>query len=164
MRRNRGTSFTEIMVALAILALTIVPIYEFFTKMSQTPAISEDTVYAEILATRILERYGAVPYEDLEAMSSNGGVIDELFEDDRKDDWYMAIPQYKKDLGVAKGKFKGKLTVTKIEDGLVCLDVIVTWKPSERGASISGTFSYALMKFVARSDLGVAYQKEEPEL
>ena len=164
MKSRAGTTFTEIMVALAILALTIVPIYEFFTKMSEAPAISEDTVYAEILATRILERYGAVPYEDLEAMSSNSGVIDELFEDDRKDDWYLAIPQYKQNFGVAKGKFRGKLKVTKIEEGLLCLDVIVTWKPSERGAGISGTFSYALMKFVARSDLGIVYQEEEPEL
>ena len=164
MMRRQGTTFTEIMVALAILALTIVPIYEFFTKMSEAPAISEDTVYAEILATRILERYGAVPYEELEAMSANGGVIDELFEDDRKDDWYLAIPQYKQNFGIAKGKFKGQIRVTKIEEGLLCLDVIVTWKPSERGAGIKGTFSYALMKFVARSDLGIVYQQKEPEL
>jgi len=163
---RRGTTFVEIMVAMAILVLCVIPIYEFFTKISEAPALSEDAVYAEILATRVLERYGARRYEDLEtmAMTPNGNVVEELFDDDRKDDWYMAVPEYKQNLGVAKNKFRGSLTVGKIEDGLLSLDVVVTWEPSERGADLTGTQSYALMKFVARSDLGVAYQQQEPEL
>lgn len=163
--RREGTSLTEILVALAILALCVVPVIEFYARVGEAPAVSEDKVYAEVLATRILERWGSLPYDDLEALAGQrkDGVVDALFEDDRKDDWFGAIPEYKTDLGLSRKYFTGSLLVRKVDEGLLALDATIRWRLDGRLAA-DRDYSYALVKFVARADLGVAYVKGEPEL
>ena len=86
-----ATSFIEIMVALSILALTIVPIFEFYKKLSEVPAVSEDVVYAEILATRVLERYGSFSFKDIEKMAGqkNDNILSLFFNEDREEIFRM---------------------------------------------------------------------------
>ena len=163
---NRGTSFVEILVALAILALTIVPIYEFYTKLSEVPAVSEDVLYAEVLATRVLERYGSFSFDEIAEMAGqkNDNILNLFFDEDRQDDWFGEIPEYKRNLGVAKEKFRGRLIVSKVDEGLLAIDIVIQWTPSSRGSDIKKLNTYTLMKFVSEADLGIKCQKKEPEL
>ena len=163
---NRGTSFVEILVALAILALTIVPIYEFYTKLSEIPAVSEDIVYAEILATRVLERYGSFSYEEIEAMAGQkkDSILTMFFNEDREEDWFGEIAEYKRNLGIANEKFKGRIIVSKVDEGLLAMDIVIQWTPSSRGSGIKKLNTYTLMKFISEADLGIKCQKKEPEL
>lgn len=163
---QKGTSFIEIMVAMTILALSIIPIYEFYTKLSEVPAVSEDILYAEVLATRVLERYGSFSFEDIEAMAGQktDNILTLFFEEDREEDWFGEIPEYKRNLGISNDKFKGRLIVSKIDEGLLAMDIMIQWSPSSRGSGIKKLSTYTLMKFVSESDLGIKYQKKEPEL
>jgi hypothetical protein len=163
---RKGTSFVEIMVAMAILALSIIPIYEFYTKLSEVPAVSEDILYAEVLATRVIERYSGFSFEEIEAMAGqkNDNILNLFFEEDREEDWFGEIPEYKRNLGISNNKFKGRLIVSKVDEGLMALDIMIQWSPSSRGSDINKMSTYTLMKFVSQADLGIKYQKKEPEL
>ena len=163
---KKGTSFVEILVALAILALTIVPIYEFYTKLSEIPAVSEDIVYAVVLATRVLERYGSFSFDDIEAMSGqkSDNILTLFFNEDREEAWFGEIAEYKRNLGVSNNKFKGRLIVSKVDEGLLAMDIVIQWTPSSRGSGIKKLNTYTLMRFVSEADLGIKCQKKEPEL
>lgn len=163
---RRGTSFVEILTATCILCLCLIPVVRFYTRVSELPAISEDRTNAEILATRILERWGSRPYEELVALDGQekADVLDELFEADRDGSWYGDHPEYARNLGIERKYFRGSLRVKKLADGLLALDAIVRFKTSERGAQAKTERSFALVRLVARSDLGVAHVKGEPEL
>ena len=84
--RAKGSSFIEILIAMAILSLCIAPIYHLFSGLSSTHALSEEQVYAEVFASRILEHYSALPYFELAAISEKENVMEKLIEEDKDDD------------------------------------------------------------------------------
>jgi len=165
MRKVSGTTFIEIMVAMTILALCMVPIYEFYTRLSEVPAVSEDILYAEILATRVLERYGSFSYSEIKEMTTPvENILEPFFEEDREEDWFGEIPEYRRNLGIPKNKFQGSLIISKVEKGLIAIDVVIKWSPEFRGSNIKKVSTYTLMKFISETDLGIKYQKKEPNL
>ena len=164
--RRQGTTFVEILVAIAILALCMIPIIEWYTRMAVVPAISEDKAHAELLATRLLERYASLSFEQLEALvgPTRTGALAELFDADKQAPWYQELPEYASSLGIGRKHYEGRVTVKRLAEGLVAIDVVITWDPEKAGARISHDYSYSLTRLVSRADLGVAYVDGEPEL
>lgn len=164
--RRRGTSFVEILTATCILCLCLIPIVRFYTRVSEIPAVSEDRTNAEILASRILERWGSRSYEELVAFDGQEktDVLAELFEADRGEDWWSEHPEYARNLGIERKYYKGSLRIRKLAEGLLALDAIVRFQTSARGASAETERTFALVRLVSQSDLGVAYVAGEPEL
>ena len=162
--RAKGSSFIEILIAMAILSLCIAPIYHLFSGLSSTHALSEEQVYAEVFASRILEHYSALPYFELAAISEKENVMEKLIEEDKEDNCFNSLPPYGRKIAQETRSFSSKLTVRELSPGLLCLSAEVSWTPEKRGAHVEGDFSYCLVKFVSRSDLGIIYREREAKL
>jgi len=64
-RHIAGFGLTEVLIALLVVAVAIVPIYGLLTSNARQVAFNQDRAVAQILATQVLERYRYVPYEEL---------------------------------------------------------------------------------------------------
>ena len=151
----------EIAFALITAICCILPLYLLYGgESAANPRLTEMGLYAEILSTRILEDCSAWPWDKLE--NAEGKVddrcLEQLFRNDKRDDWYIAFKEYRRKLGVGKDKFRAKRLVRRVADGLMAIEVIVSWRSEQDPRTGSPTFS--LFRLRARDHESMRRRKE----
>ena len=129
--RRTGQAPVEIVFALLTALFAFIPLWGFFGGTDAMPRLDENGLYAEIMATRLLEDCRSWTWKQLE--EAEGKVadrcLDELFRDDKRDDWYIAFKEYRRKLGVGKDDFRARRLVRKVADGLMAIEVKIAWGP-----------------------------------
>lgn len=118
----------------AILAVVGIPVMALIFTGSREGALSEDFMFAEALASRFIEEWGALPFAKLDDLVprkvsvGSGGA--------------EPGPHQRK-LQSPPG-FETNLSVARVRDGLIALEVTVSWQvPRERA---SRRFALYLLK------------------
>jgi hypothetical protein len=136
----------EALLVAAILALVGLPIMGLISTGSREGALSEDYLFAEALASRLLEEWIAIPYDKLDEMvpqkvvtTGSGAEV-------------QGVPgqPFKQNLKAPEG-FSAALEVVRVKEGLLALEVTVSWQvPRERGQR-----KYPLFRLRAKPDLAI---------
>ena len=98
-----GFAALEVLAALAILSFCMVPVMGLYGHRGPAVQLTEEVVYAETLASRILETTAAGRWSALEEAEGkkNDKVLADLFANDKREDWYVTFKEYRKKLGAA---------------------------------------------------------------
>lgn len=128
-RHSRAQAPVEIVFVVLTTLCCLVPLYGIFGGEEPAPRLDEEGLYGEILATRLVEDCRSWDWSRLE--EAEGKVadrcLDEVFRDDKKDDWYIAFKEYRRKLGVGKDSFRAKRMIRKIAEGLMAIEVDLAW-------------------------------------
>ncbi|MCA9556504.1 MAG: prepilin-type N-terminal cleavage/methylation domain-containing protein [Myxococcales bacterium] len=76
-----GFTATEVMVAVAVLAVAVLPVMLTTTSSSKNVRLTEYHVIAQTRAKRLLEAYGTYGLEELRGLSAGGGELPAPFLD-----------------------------------------------------------------------------------
>lgn len=161
---NRNAlSLVEIMIAVMVFGICVIPTIGLYDLGYETATVSEDRIYAENLAIRILEVWNVQPFNDLAALvgTPQDDVVTRIFNTDSKADWFAELPEYARNLGVGKNFFRGRLEVFELAPGLLSLEVSVTWEVLE-GAKEGQARTYRLLLLRSREDLSVDNGERAP--
>lgn len=151
----RGITFVEILMALILLSLCVVPVVGLFSRGYASAAVSEDRVYAETLASRVLEAWRGYPYEELQNLQGRTieGVVASLFEEDLREPWFDSMPEYARNLSVGKDFFTGTLQIREVAPGLLSLEATIHYRVMHGTEEVPNRF--ILLTFRAREDLSL---------
>lgn len=75
MTRRSGFTATEVMVAVAVLAIAVLPVLMTTTSSSKNVRLTEYHVIAQTRAKRLLEAYTTYGLEELRGLSAGGGEL-----------------------------------------------------------------------------------------
>ena len=123
---RRGLSLVEVLIVVAIMSTVALPVLSLISTGSREGALSEDFMFAEVLASRFLEEWGSQSFESLDALvprtiTAKGAAPDAL----------PARP-HTETLSCPPG-FAAELTLKRVREGLLSLEVTVQWQvPRER--------------------------------
>lgn len=153
---RRGVSLVEIVIAIFVFVMCVIPVVGLFNLGYESASFSEDRIYAETLASRILEVWNGQTYETLAGLVGKpvDDVVQRIFNTDKVRDWFTELPEYAKNLGVGQNYFRGVLDVVEVDKGLLSLEITVQWTVLEGGKQ-GETRQYKLLGFRAREDLSV---------
>ena len=124
---RRGFSLIEALIVAALLAALGIPLLGLISTGTHEGALSEDFMFAEVLASRFLEEWASLPFTQLDdlvprKMTTSGGSP-------------LAVPPsepHRETLKAPAG-FHSELELTRVREGLLGLEVTVTWQvPQER--------------------------------
>jgi hypothetical protein len=135
--RRRAMALTEVLVVSLVLAVVGIPVLSLLFTGSREGALSEDFMFAESIASRFVEEWAARPFAQLDGLVARaaGGAA--------------GAPHTEK-LACPQG-FAGELTVDRVREGLLELEVTVSWQvPRERQPR-----RFALMLFKTKPDLAL---------
>jgi len=117
MRRTTGFAFTEILLALAIVAFALVPLYDLIRSVRHRTAFSDFNVFWQVRAMRTLEHFRLLSTSNLRLLAS-AGAIPVGFTDT------PLPPDYARKLR----RFTERLELTYDEaTGLATLTAVITW-------------------------------------
>ncbi|HPG58166.1 MAG TPA: prepilin-type N-terminal cleavage/methylation domain-containing protein [Candidatus Wallbacteria bacterium] len=140
----KGVTFVEILIALAILAVAILPSVNVFTSFKKYTIHTEDVQTALRLAQEKIEEYRAVSYPELKALIISGQKNPEpnvqvTSQQNAAGFSYANNPDYK--------KFKRKITLSFLnnDENTVLITVHVWW--------YEGNFSAGDQRFVIQKSL-----------
>ncbi|MBI4862480.1 MAG: hypothetical protein HY815_19800 [Candidatus Riflebacteria bacterium] len=144
---GRGFSLVEALIVAGILAALGIPILGLIFAGSREGALSEDFMFAEVLASRYIEEWSSQPFHKLDAlvprkMVTAGGAS-------------MPVPgtggtTHREALKTPEG-FDARLELARVKDGLLSLEVTISWQvPRERGAR-----RFALFRLKSNPNLGL---------
>lgn len=138
---QRAFALTEVLVVAAILAAVAIPVMGLIFTGSREGALSEDFMFAEALASRFMEEWGALPFAKLDDLvprkvTVQGGEV--------------TPGPHKRMLASPQG-FETQLQVARVREGLLSLEVTVSWQvPRERANR-----RFALLLLKAKPDLAL---------
>lgn len=119
-RRRRGMALTEVLIVSLVLAVVGIPVLSLLFTGSREGALSEDFMFAETIASRFIEEWAQYPFPKLDDMVP------------RKVKATESSGPHKEKLRCPPG-FEAELTVNRVQDGLLALEVTVSWQvPRER--------------------------------
>lgn len=118
--RRRGMALTEVLIVSLVLAVVGIPVLSLLFTGSREGALSEDFMFAETIASRFIEEWAQYPFAQLDDMVPRKVAATE-----------QSGP-HKEKLKCPPG-FSAELTVNRVKDGLLALEVTVSWQvPRER--------------------------------
>jgi hypothetical protein len=130
--RRRAVSLVEALLVAAVLATLGLPLLALIQTGSREGALSEDFMFAEVLASRLLEEWAGQPFRRLDDLvprtvvvgsGSAGGAPAAAASGDRTRREALAAP----------AGFDAVLEIVRVRDGLLGLEVTVSWDvPRER--------------------------------
>lgn len=145
-RRADGFTAAEVIVAIAVIALAVLPVFYTTTSGQKNVRLTEYHVIAQTRAKRILEAYGTYGFEELlEAAGGGSGPLPPPFTDDQLDSVDMALPEeYQRKME----NFREEHEFESLGQDLGRVRVTIMW-------DIGGhTRKLSLSRFVAREGLG----------
>lgn len=135
---KRGFALTEVLIVSLVLAVVGIPVMSLLFTGSREGALSEDFMFAETIASRFIEEWASEPF----------GKLDDLVP--RKVKANEESVPHKAKLSCPPG-FSAELTVQRVKDGLLALEVTVSWQvPRERAPR-----RFALFLLKAKPDLAL---------
>lgn len=149
-------TLVEIVIALVVLGLCLIPTIGLFNLGYESATLSEDRIYAETLASRVIEVWNGRTYEKLLEMvgKPDNTVVEAVFGTDKNQDWFERLPEYARNLSVGRDFFQGTLEVVEVDKGLLSLEVSIRWTVLEGGMK-GETRQFKLLAFRSREDLSV---------
>ena len=121
-----------------VLAVVGIPVLSLLFTGSREGALSEDFMFAETIASRFIEEWASEPYAHLDDLVPRKVKANE-----------ESVP-HKAKLTCPPG-FDAELTINRVKDGLLALEVTVSWQvPRERVPR-----RFALFLFKAKPDLAL---------
>jgi prepilin-type N-terminal cleavage/methylation domain-containing protein len=141
LRRKRGFALTEVLVVATILAVIGIPVMALIFTGSREGALSEDFMFAEALASRFIEEWGALPFAKLDDLVPRKVTVTGGDE---------TLGPHKRKLESPQG-FATELSIARVKEGLLSLEVTVSWQvPRERASR-----RFALFLFKAKPDIAL---------
>lgn len=136
--RRHGLALTEVLIVSLVLAVVGIPVLSLLFTGSREGALSEDFMFAEVIASRFVEEWGRFPFAKLDDLVPHKVKAED-----------PSRPHSEK-LTAPEG-FTAELTVNRVRDGLLALEVTVSWQvPRERVPR-----RFALMLFRAKPDIAL---------
>ena len=135
---RRGLALTEVLVVALVLAVVGIPVLSLLFTGSREGALSEDFMFAEVIASQFAEEWGRYPFAKLDGL-----VPAKVKPED-------SPKPHSEKLSAPEG-FAAELTINRVKEGLLALEVTVSWQvPRERAPR-----RFALMLLRAKPDIAL---------
>ena len=166
-RRRAGISTLEVLIA-AVLATTLgLGMFALVSQGTREAAASEDYMFAEAVAQRVLADAISIPWSTLEEQLelASGTWLEVAREATMREEdagLLAAYPEYARNLGTDDHGLVVTCRARELEPGLVAFEVSLSWPAGPAGR---GVRRYALMRLRARKDRAVSsnHRLVEPE-
>ena len=126
-RACRGLSLIEILVAVLVFALGLLPVFDLFRRSIQTYQFGRDEVVAGALAHELIDQIRGMPFGDVPILSERP-----LTNADDGAELLGGRPATRLDLTHLERGFERYLTVEEVHDRLKKIRCRVTWGTSPR--------------------------------
>ena len=151
-RARHAVSLAEIVITLALVAIVSVPLFGLLGATDHEAMTSEDYMQAEAIAQRHLADALAMPWAELEAALSPAPESRWKLDLTHGGPGDAALAAHHEEYGRFLKQVEGQLTATKVEDGLIALEVQLAW-PVRPGSPARRRFGLVRMR--ARPDLSI---------
>ena len=129
MQSRAAVTTVEIMIAVFVLVIALVPTIGMFTASRESAHMSEHSIYAELLVARACEELAARPYGHLvKQPASWGDVLNaKLKSFDAGLPGIADFKEYVHNAWRGADPIRSKVTTAKVEDGLMSIRVSTAW-------------------------------------
>lgn len=144
MRRNRAFTAVEVIVAVAVLAIAVLPVFVSTTSSSKNVRLTEYHVIAQTRAKRLLEAFSTYSLAELKAASGGGGALPPPFSQaDLDGAGFDLPPEYRRKME----NFVEEYSFELLDPDLGMVKVHISWTVQGR------QLDYELFRFVGASTL-----------
>jgi len=147
--RIRAISLLEVLIVGVIATILAIPILTSISLSGHEAMTSEDYMLAEDLCERYVQEALGLPWDKLSRSLPIRQVLGGIPPGDER--IARRFPEYQQNLG-GGDSFRGVLTIQKVEEGLVMIEVHLEW-PVRPGSKTMR--SYSLIRMKSRWDLSL---------
>jgi len=151
------------MIAILILAVSIVPLIELFTGGREQAHMSEHRIYAELLCSRAIEECATRPYGFLYRCAGNRGDFFRagsdkgLLDQDKKDGMFSQFEEYEHNAWKGPAPITSDLTIEPVGDGpgagIMAIMIKARWGDI-RAVGLKDS-NYSLLRLRTKRDYGL---------
>jgi hypothetical protein len=158
MTRRGGVSSLEVLIAAVLSTILGLGMFALVTQGTREAAASEDYMFAEAVAQRVLADAMSLPWDELEEQL---GVVDGVWTEVareqtlREEDLALrsAFQEYGRNLGTEEQGLEVSCQAQQVAPGLVAFEVSLSWPAGPAGR---GRRRYAVMRLRTRKDRAVS--------